>query len=292
MSMSKDTARVNRWSTVARLRLAISARSVLPLLTGRGFENRDVKNNSVAVITESFAKAYLGKGNPLGRQIRLGMGDFKGVPWCTVVGVMANLRQTTLEEKPRPEVFRPYWPGGNGDMHLAIRFHGSAGKVAASTRGILHNMDPALSLDDVHTMGERIAEANAKRRFQTVLLTGFAGLAVLLACIGLYGLMTYSVKQRTAEVGVRMALGGSQAQVLRMVLRQGVGMVAIGLLIGIAVALGTTRLISGWLYGVSETDPTTFLSVAALLLAVAICASLIPAVAATRVDPVAALRHE
>jgi len=243
-------------------------------------------------VNESFAEAFWGTGDPLGREIRSGVGNLSGAPWITVIGVVANLRQTTLEEKPRPEVFRPYRPGFPGFAYFAIRVKNRPERVIASARRILHRMDPVLSLEDIHTMSQRISEANAKRRFQTVLLSGFAGLAILIACAGLYGLVSYSVKQRTAEIGIRMALGGSQGQVLGMVLRQGVGLVAIGVVIGIGAALAATRLSAGWLYGVSATDPVTFVSYAVLLLSVAVCASLFPATAAARIDPAAALRCE
>ncbi len=159
-------------------------------------------------------------------------------------------------------------------------------------RAVLHDMDPALALEDVRTMSERIAHAEARRRFETVLLSGFAGLAVFLALVGLYALMSYAVRQRTAEIGLRMALGASRAQVLRMVLRQGLGLVAMGLAIGLSAALGLTHLVSSWLYGVRATDPLTFVAVPLLLLAVACCACLIPALQATRVDPVRALRYQ
>lgn len=234
----------------------------------------------------------MGTGDPLGREIRSGIGNLSGAPWITVIGVVANLRQTTLEEKPRPEVFRPYRPGFPGFAYFAIRVKNRPERVIVFARRILHRMDPVLSLEDIHTMSQRISEANAKRRFQTVLLSGFAGLAILIECAGLYGLVSYSVKQRTTEISIRMALGGSQGKVRGMVLRQGVGLVAIGVVIGIGAALAATRLIAEWLYGVSATDPVTFVSLAVLLLSVAVCASLFPAIAAARIDPAAALRCE
>ena len=161
-----------------------------------------------------------------------------------------------------------------------------------SVRRALHDLDPALALDDVRTMKERMAEANARRRFQTVLLTAFAGIALFLAMIGIYGVIAFLVRQRTPEIGLRMALGASSRQVLVMVVRQGLGLVAIGLAVGVGFALLSTRIISAWLYGIGPNDPLTFGVLPLLVLAVAACACLIPAVTASRVDPAVAIRNE
>ena len=141
-------------------------------------------------------------------------------------------------------------------------------------------------------MSERISEGNARRHFQTTLLTGFAAIAVILALTGLYGLMSYAVRQRTAEIGVRLAIGSSRARVLGLILSQGLRLTAIGLAIGLGCAFALTRLVSGWLFGVKATDPVTFVAVPAFVLAVACCACLVPAWSATRIDPVEALRRE
>jgi ABC-type antimicrobial peptide transport system permease subunit len=141
-------------------------------------------------------------------------------------------------------------------------------------------------------MSERITESNARRRFQTTLLTGFAVVAVALALVGLYGLMSYAVKQRTAEIGVRLAVGSSRGGVLRLILSQGLRLTVLGLAIGLAAAFALTRLVSGWLFGVSATDPITFALVPFFILLVASGACLVPAWSATRVDPVVALRQE
>ena len=153
-------------------------------------------------------------------------------------------------------------------------------------------MDPALAFTNIRTMGERVDEATARRRFQTVVLAVFAAVALFLALVGLYGLMAYSVKRRTPEIGVRMALGASRGQVLGMVLRQGLGLVACGLALGLAGALALTRLMGSYLFEVPATDPVTFAVVPALLAVVATCACLIPGWRATRIDPMSALRYE
>ena len=153
-------------------------------------------------------------------------------------------------------------------------------------------LDPVLTLQNVRTMGERIQISNARRSFQTALLTGFAAIAVLLALAGLYGLMSYAVKQRTAEIGVRVALGSSRMQILALFLAQGLRLTVCGLLIGMAAACAMTRLVSAWLFEVKALDPVTFAIVPLFVLAVACCACVIPAWSATRVDPVEALRAE
>jgi ABC-type antimicrobial peptide transport system permease subunit len=164
--------------------------------------------------------------------------------------------------------------------------------VIDQARAELRSLDPVLSLESVRTMGERMTESNARRRFQTALLTGFAAIAVALALIGLYGLMSYTVKQRTAEIGIRLAVGASRGRVLGLILSQGLRLTAAGLIIGLAGAFALTRLVSAWLFGVKATDPVTFIAVPLSVLAVACCACIIPAWGATRIDPIQALRQE
>ncbi len=280
----------------------VDARSATPgyfnalgmhLLAGRAFNEHDINSgNPVAIVNESFAKTYLRSGDPLTRQIRMGMGDFAGVPWSTVIGIVSDLRHSSLEENPRPEVFHPYWPGLNNDARFAIQASIPSRQLISALRTLLHRIDPALAFEDVRTMNQRVARAGARRRFETVLLSVFAALAVFLALVGLYGLLSYAVRQRTAEIGLRMALGASRERVLTMILRQGVGLVLAGLVVGLGAALALTRLVSSWLYGVRATDPVTFLAVPLFLLAVACCACLTPAIQATRVDPARTLHHQ
>jgi predicted permease len=263
------------------------------LLAGRYFTEHDIGSSSpVSIVNESFAKAYLRGRDPLNSQIREGMGDFSGARWSTVVGVVSNLRHSSMEETPRPEVFRPYWPGLNNDAHFGVSASTLSDRLIPTIRKTLHDLDPNLAVEDMQTMSERVAGANAKRRFQTVLLTSFAGLAVSLAMLGLYGLLAYAVRQRTPEIGLRIALGASRNQVLGMVLRQGLGLVALGLGIGIFAAFGLTRLLNSWLYETRAADPLTFASVLVVVFVVALCACVIPALQATRVDPTSALRYE
>ncbi len=260
-----------------------------PLLRGRDFTLHDVNAKApVAIVNESFAKAYFHGRDPLGQELRLGIGDFSGTSWSTVVGVVADVRHLKLEEAGQPQVFQPTDSGDN----FAVRSSAPVQTVIGAARRALRSLDPALSLQDVYTMRERITESNARRRFQTTLLTSFAGLAVALALAGLYGLMSYSVKQRTPEIGVRLAVGASRSQIMSMILRQGLGLTLAGLLLGTAAVLCLTRLVAGWLFGVSANDPLTLLAVPFFILLVAGCACLIPAWGATRTDPAEALRHQ
>ncbi len=260
----------------------------MPLLRGRMFEARDSQAKPpVAIVNESFAKTYFHGGNPLQQAIRYGIGGADG-QWARVIGLVGDVRHTRLDEAAQPQIFAPTDSGDN----FAIRSTLPARQVAREAGAALHSLDPSLSLESVRTMNQRMEESNARRRFQTVLLTGFAGLAVFLALVGLYGLMSYSVKQRTAEIGVRLAVGSTRGGVLRLILAQGMRLAAVGLVIGLAGAFALTRLVSGWLFGVGATDPVTFCLVPLFILLVAAGACLIPAWSATRVDPVIALRQE
>jgi len=215
------------------------------LVAGRSFDEHDISShNRVMIVNESFARTYLRGGDPLRRQIRLGVGDFSRVSWSNVIGIVGNLRHATLEENPQPQVFRPYEPGFESDARFAIRSSLPPERIISSVRAILHKMDPDLAMQDVRTMGQRIAQAEARRRFETVLMIAFAGLALVLALTGLYGLMSYAVRQRTAEIGLRMALGASRARVIALILGDGLRLVAIGLAVGIATGLVLTRLVN------------------------------------------------
>jgi ABC-type antimicrobial peptide transport system permease subunit len=220
----------------------------------------------------------------------MGIGDFSGSSWSTVVGVVGDVRHTKLDETPQPQLFQPVDNGDN--FAVAVQPNLSIQQVVDQARAELRSLDPVLSLENIRTMGERMTESNARRRFQTALLSGFAAIAVALALIGLYGLMSYTVKQRTAEIGIRVAVGASRGRVLGLILSQGLRLTAIGLLIGLAGAFVLTRLVSAWLFGVKPTDPVTFVAVPLFVLAVACCACIVPAWGATRIDPIQALRQE
>jgi len=267
----------------------------MDLPAGRFFDNHDMKNvTSSIIVNRAFVDAYMRGRDPLKCQVRYGSeSDMSSRPWATVVGVVANIKHSSLEEKPRPEYLQPYRPNFDAwNLHFAVKSRFPEQIMLPSIRKALHDLDPALALDDVRTMKERMAEASARRRFQMVLLTAFAIMAVVLAMIGIYGVIAYSVRQRTQEIGLRMALGASSQQVLVMVVRQGLKLVTIGLAVGVGSALMLTRIIRAWLYGIGPHDPLTFLLLPLLVLAVASCACLVPAVTASRVDPAIAIRNE
>jgi ABC-type antimicrobial peptide transport system permease subunit len=167
----------------------------------------------------------------------------------------------------------------------------SVQQAVSQVRATLHALDPALSID-IKTMHDRIVASNARRTFQTSLLTGFAALAVTLALVGLYGLMSYTVKQRTSEIGIRLAIGSPRSRILGLVLGQGMRLTAYGLLIGLAASLALTRLVSSWLFAVQPNDPLTFALVPLFVLVVSACSCLVPAWSATRIDPIQTLRQE
>jgi predicted permease len=258
-----------------------------PLIQGRFFtDDESTGGNQPVIVNQAFADTYFAGRNPIGRQISL---HFPHPSPYTVVGVVANQR-SKLEESAVPQVYHPF--SGEPTAYIAIRSVLPPREVAAGVRAILRTADPNLVFSDFHTMGELVSEAAARRRFQMNLLTAFALMALLLGMVGIYGLLAYSVKQRTAEIGLRIALGASRGHVLRMILRQGLLLTLFGLLLGLSGALALTRVLTSSLFGVSALDPITFAAVPALLLLVTIAACLVPARRAAKVDPMRTLRYE
>jgi putative ABC transport system permease protein len=260
-----------------------------PLLRGRDFDAHDIDAKTpVVMVNERFVHDYFKGRDPLGQQVRIGIGDLSKVPWATVIGVVGDIRHISLEQAALPQIIQP---AGSGD-NFAITCTIPASQAITDARAALRSLDSALTLENIRTMREREIESNKRRRFQTTLLSGFAAIAVILALAGLYGLMSYAVRQRKAEIGVRLAVGASRARVLRLVLGQGLRLTALGLLIGLAASAALTRLVNSWLFGVKATDPVTFAAVPLLIFAVAFCACVVPAWSATRIDPIEALREE
>jgi predicted permease len=264
----------------------------ISLVSGRSFTDNDAPGHpTVAMVNQAFAKKYFGKRDPIGLGIRTSAPPNN--PLRTVIGVVGNVHHTSLEAPAAPEVYEPLWQNDiGGGAFVAIRSSLPPDQIASAIRAALSNVDPNLALSDIHTMGELASQSTARRRFQTTLLTAFSGMAMLLGMVGVYGLLAYSVKQRTAEIGLRIALGAPRGRVLGMILRQGLQLTVAGLLSGLAGALALTRILTSFLYGVSALDPITFAVVPVLLLLATIMACLIPARRAANVDPTRTLRYE
>jgi predicted permease len=260
----------------------------IPLVAGRFFTNDDnSRTDDLAIVNQAFAKKYFANRNPIGGRVNT---DDHHVHWSTVVGVIGDVRHTSLEEAPAPQIYHPVAETDGG--YIAVRSVLPAKAMAAEIRSILHSIDPNLATGDIQTMGDLVSEASARRRFQTSLLTVFAAIALFLALVGLYGLMAYSVSRRTREVGIRMALGAQRSDVLLLVLKKAALLLALGLVSGLAGSWFATHAIGAFLFGVGQHDPITILSVCALLAVCGLIAALIPARRAASIDPMQALRSE
>ena len=263
----------------------------IPILQGKGFKDDD-GSAPIALVNQAFAKKYLRTGDPMLHRLRQGSGS-----WMTIVGVVGDVRNMSLEAVAAPQIYVPFWQGApdetpiNGGS-IAVRSSLPQDTMAAELRAALRSVDPNLSIADIRTMGDMETRAYARRRFQTMLLTIFSAVAMFLAVVGVYGLLAYSVRQRTGEIGVRMALGSSRGRVVRLVLREGFGLLATGLLIGLAASLACVRLLAGFVYDVPLIDPITFSLVPMLLFLAKSVACLVPSWRAAAVDPIDALRHE
>jgi putative ABC transport system permease protein len=265
------------------------------LLRGRYFNESDGANSPlVAIIDESMARRFWPGENPIGRRFKGFDPRGRNDNWITVVGVVSDMRRSGPEIKPIPHVYEPYAQAIDGDhtADVVVRISNSPALVAPTLRQVVRNVDPGAIASRVTSAEDDLFEQLAPERFNTSLLALFAVVALVLASVGTFGVVHYTVAQRTREIGIRMALGAQPWDVLRGVLGQGARMTLTGIAIGVAASLGLTRLISTMLFGVSTTDPLTFAAVVALLLAVALIACWIPARKAMRVDPMVALRHE
>jgi putative ABC transport system permease protein len=272
----------------------------IPLVEGRWFTPEDRQGSQpVVVVSLSTARKFWPGKNAVGKRIKWGV----YTPWDTVIGVVGNVSQGPLSQSLAPHVYRPYRQAlaglveedPFGDMHslnLAVRTHMEPASLAPTILAQVHSLDPDLAVANIRTMTQVIRSSLASPQFDTVLLGIFAGLAMFLAAIGVYGVLAYTVAQRTHEIGIRMALGANRAEVLRMVLRQGTFMVATGMVIGWAGSLVVTRYLRSLLYDVKPTDPATFVAVSLVLVGVALAACYLPARRAANVDPMVALRQE
>jgi predicted permease len=264
----------------------------IPLRAGRYFRDGDTADApKVAIVDEFLARKYWPKGNVIGGHIRRGVDPGSAV--FTVVGIVGSVKSTDLaDQSPRGGVYFPFAQAPQRTVHVVVRTAGGDAHAVAAVRAALLKADPELPLFDVKTMPERVNSSVRDRRAAMVICLVFALLALTLSAIGIYGVLAYTVTQRTREFGIRMALGASAGDVIGMVMRHGVRLAVIGLAIGIGGALAVTRLMSSLLYGVKPTDPAVFGGVAAALMAVAMIASVVPSARVTRIRPATALRHE
>lgn len=259
----------------------------IPLLRGRYFTDQDVRQNAkVVIISDLLARQTFPNEDPVGKRLIFMMGK---EPF-EIIGIVGDIRHRALESAPAPAIYLPNlqtpW------MNVVIRTKGDPSNLSVAVRKVVQGIDPDQPVADVRTMQQWVDEAVAGPRYRTTLLGLFALVALLLASTGIYGVMSYSVSQRTHEIGVRMALGARQLDVLKLVVRQGMVLVVVGVGIGLMGALALTRLMSSLLFGVTAKDPFTFVAVAALLTFVAFVACYLPARRATKVDPLTALRYE
>jgi putative ABC transport system permease protein len=263
----------------------------VPIVRGEGFtERHNADAPAVMVINETFARRYFPGEDPVGK--RLNIGDPEKSPWRTIVGIVKDVRHEGLATEAYPQMYSPLAQTPRRAMTLVARTTGAPLSLVPNVRQELTSLDKDQPLYNVRTMEQVLAQSIARQRFQMLLIAIFASVGLILASVGIYGVISYSVTQRTHEIGIRMALGAQARDVLKMVLGQGMILTLVGVGVGLGFALLLTRVMASLLYNVSATDPLTFVGVSALLSLVALLACLIPARRAMRVDPMEALRYE
>ena len=267
----------------------------IALRQGRYFDQHDNENSMpVAIVNETMARQYWPGQNAVGRRFKFG-DPADDVPWIQIVGVVADVRQMGLDEPVKAEMYLPFRQDKSkfyAPRDLVIRTSGDTLNLVSSVRQIIHEVDPDQPISNISTFSDLLSVEAEQRRMGMIMLTAFAGLALLLASLGIYGVLAYFVTQHTNEIGVRIALGATSKNILALVLKKGMTLTLFGVGIGLAAAFALTRLMSSLLFGVKAFDPLTFVVVPLLLTGVALVACLIPARRATKVDPIVALRYE
>jgi putative ABC transport system permease protein len=262
----------------------------MPLRAGRDFSSQDTFSSpGVILVNQAFASKYFPNQNPIGQKLNI---CWSFVTLAQIVGVVSNARQTDLESPPEPTIFLDNSQAAMYFANLTIRTHGDPDRITRAVLAAIHRLNPDQAVSELRTMDDVVSRSVARPRLQLILLSTFAGMAVLLAALGVYGVLSYSVVQRTQEIGIRVALGATNRDVVRMVLGEGLVLLAIGGALGLAAALALTRLLKTLLFEVQPDDPVTLCCVTAFLIAIALIATFIPARRAFRVDPMVALRYE
>lgn len=260
----------------------------IPLLSGRDFAPGDTRDAPrVVLVNQTFVRQQWPDADPVGRRIRIGR---EGNEWMTVVGVVGDIRHLGPATPPRPEFYQPHSQRSFPFMSFVVRTAVSPERLVPSIRTAVTSLDPIQPISRVRTMEEHIARSLARPRILSVLVSSFGALALVLAVVGIYGVMAYAVAQRTHEIAIRIAVGASAAEVIRMVLRKAAWLAAAGVVCGLALAIGATGTLAGLLFEVAPTDVPTYAGVVTLLAAVALLAAAIPAIRATRIDSARALR--
>jgi putative ABC transport system permease protein len=266
----------------------------IPIKAGRSFTDQDNETAvPVAVISEAMKRRYWPNEDPLGKRIRVGTPPgAPEAPWLTIVGVAGDVRHSALSAQPLSELYQMYAQSPLHGMTFVVRTSADPLSFVGTVKNEVAQIDRDQPFYNIRTMEKVVSDSAALSRFAMVLLAVFAGVALVLAAVGVYGAMSYSVNQRTHEIGIRMALGASPPKILKLVVEQGMKLVLIGELIGLIAAFALTRVLTGFLFGVNSADPVTFAAVMLLLFGVALAACYFPARRATRVDPLNALRYE
>jgi putative ABC transport system permease protein len=263
----------------------------IPLKRGRLFTEQEAKEmRHVVVVNEEFVRTNLPGQDPLGKRVTINMKD-EDAP-TEIIGIVGDTKHLGLDTETEAMA---YWPQPElvySSMTLVIRTHGEASSLAPAARNVIRSIDPQQPIGELSTMEGLLAKSIARSRFNAILLAIFSLVALVMAAVGIYGVMSYSVQQRTHEIGLRMALGAQQSDVLRLVVKQGITLGLIGVGVGLLASLGLMRLIANLLFEVPATDPRTFAAVASSLFLITLIACYVPARRATKVDPLVALRYE
>jgi putative ABC transport system permease protein len=260
----------------------------IALRRGRGFETREAAPS--AIVNEAFTRTYFPGEDALGRRIRFG--DGADDPWFTIVGIAADVKVRGARESTRVETYLPYWQFTEPGMTVILQSVGHPSQLEAPLRQAVLSIDRNVPVSGITTLSRMVSDSIENPRFFATLAAAFAVLALILAAIGIYGVMAYAVSQRTTEIGVRMALGATSGEVFRLVVADGLRVAALGIALGIGGSMLVARSLTTLLFGVQPGDPATFAATAGVLLLVAAAACVVPARRATRVDPMVALRAE